>query len=224
MYQCVAIANTVQGQTDLEFHGKTQNWNETTNLDRFHSSGGYWQATAYFISLCLLMFKEDLVEAPHHKLLKANACYGVQNITRNTLTWTRNKSSIVAGRPSSQKHHSLMSQAEILISTVHLLTRTFLKTGPFWISSTTIIILYFSSTLAGYLAALHSETKYYYDFTLLSAAAGLMYGYAGIIPTILWGAMKWYGCEPSLLEILCLYGYGGMIVWIPVVCTPIMYR
>lgn len=46
-----------------------------------------------------------------------------------------------------------------------------------------------------------------------------MYGYAGVIPTILWGAMKWYGCEPSLLEILCLYGYGGMLVWIPVVCN-----
>jgi hypothetical protein len=92
-----------------------------------------------------------------------------------------------------------------------------LTTGPFWISSTTIIILFFSSTLAGYLAALHTDSKYYYDFTLLTAAAGLMYGYAGVIPTILWGAMKWYGCEPSLLEILCLYGYGGMIVWIPVV-------
>jgi len=74
--------------------------------------------------------------------------------------------------------------------------------------------------LAGYLAALHKDTKYYYDFTLLTAAAGLMYGYAGVIPTILWGAMKWYGCEPSLLDILCLYGYGGMIVWIPVVCFP----
>lgn len=111
----------------------------------------------------------------------------------------------------------------ILISTVHILRHTFLTKGPFWISSTTIIILYFSSTLAGYLAALHTDTKYYYDFTLLTAAAGLMYGYAGIVPTILWGAMKWYGCEPSLLEILCLYGYGGMIVWIPVVYTPIMY-
>jgi protein YIPF1/2 len=91
--------------------------------------------------------------------------------------------------------------------------------GPFWISSTTIIILYFSSTLAGYLAARHLDTKYYYDFTLLTAAAGLMYGYIGVIPAILWVAMKWYGCEPSLLEILCLYGYGGMIVWIPVVCS-----
>jgi hypothetical protein len=99
--------------------------------------------------------------------------------------------------------------------------RNCLTVGPFWISSTTIIILFFSSTLAGYLAALHTETKYYYDFTLLTAAAGLMYGYAGVIPTILWGAMKWYGCEPSLLEILCLYGYGGMIVWIPVVRPPL---
>jgi protein YIPF1/2 len=92
-----------------------------------------------------------------------------------------------------------------------------LDAGPFWITSTTILILFFSSTLAGYLAALHSDQRYSYDFTLLTAAAGLMYGYAAIVPTVLWGAMKWYGCEPSLLEIICLYGYGGMIVWIPVV-------
>ena len=98
-----------------------------------------------------------------------------------------------------------------------------LTSGPFWITSTTILILYFSSTLAGYLAALHSDKRYYYDFTILTAAAGLMYGYAAVIPTILWGAMKWYGCEPSLLEILCLYGYGGMIVWIPVV-RPFSFR
>ena len=51
-----------------------------------------------------------------------------------------------------------------------------------------------------------------------------MYGYVGVIPVILWGAMKWYGCEPSLLEILCLYGYGGMIVWIPVVRSPLFLQ
>ena len=92
-----------------------------------------------------------------------------------------------------------------------------LMAGPFWISSTSIMILFFSSTLAGYLAARHIGNRYQYNFTLLTAAAGLMYGYAIVVPAILWGAMKWYGCEPSLLEILCLYGYGGMIVWIPVV-------
>lgn len=92
--------------------------------------------------------------------------------------------------------------------------------GPFWITTTTILILFFSSTLAGYLAAVHTNHGYSYDFTLLTSAAGLMYGYAAIVPAVLWGAMKWYGCEPSLLEIICLYGYGGMIVWIPVVCIP----
>jgi protein YIPF1/2 len=79
------------------------------------------------------------------------------------------------------------------------------------------MILFFSSTLASYFVAKTQKVDFSYDFTLLTAAAALMYGYANVIPTILWGAMKWYGCEPSLLEILCLYGYGGMIVWIPVV-------
>jgi len=94
---------------------------------------------------------------------------------------------------------------------------TVLITGPFWIATTTIVILFVSSTLAGYLTALHTGASYSYDFTSLTAAAALMYGYVGVIPVILWGAMKWYGCEPSFLELLCLYGYGGMIVWIPVV-------
>lgn len=55
-----------------------------------------------------------------------------------------------------------------------------------------------------------------YDFTLLSGAAGLMYGYTFIVPAVLWGVLKWYGSESaSVLECLCLYGYANL-VWVPV--------
>ena len=89
--------------------------------------------------------------------------------------------------------------------------------GPFWIITTVVFVLYVASTIAGYLAAHQSGSTYAYDFALLTSAAALMYGYGFIVPTAVWGMMKWYGCEPSLLDCLCLYGYGGMIVWIPVV-------
>lgn len=49
-----------------------------------------------------------------------------------------------------------------------------------------------------------------------AGAAGLMYGYTGIISLVLWGGLKWYGSEgANLLECLCLYGYANLI-WIPI--------
>ena len=77
----------------------------------------------------------------------------------------------------------------------------------------------FSSTLAGYLVSRRAGpdgVPYSYNFALLTSAAAIAYGYSTVVPVVVWGAMKWYGCEPSILECLCLYGYGGMIVWIPV--------
>src|SRR6266487_6759549 len=47
-------------------------------------------------------------------------------------------------------------------------------------------------------------------------AAGLIYGYTGVIPIALWGTLKWFGSESAnLLECWALYGYANLI-WIPV--------
>jgi hypothetical protein len=87
--------------------------------------------------------------------------------------------------------------------------------GPFWITTTVVLILFLSSTIAQYFAR-EKDQPYSYDFGLLSGAAGLMYGYTAFIPTALWGVLKWYGSESaSLLECLCLYGYANLI-WVPV--------
>lgn len=87
--------------------------------------------------------------------------------------------------------------------------------GPFWITTTVVLILFLSSTLAAYFTRAKA-VPYAYDFGLLSGAAGLMYGYTAVIPTALWGVLKWYGSESaSLLECLCLYGYANLI-WVPV--------
>ncbi|KAH0563282.1 hypothetical protein GP486_002153 [Trichoglossum hirsutum] len=87
--------------------------------------------------------------------------------------------------------------------------------GPFWIATTVIVILFLTGTISQYLAR-EKEHHFEYDFKLLSGAAGLIYGYTGVIPIALWGVLKWFGSESaSLLECWALYGYANLI-WIPV--------
>ncbi|KAI5844953.1 hypothetical protein DFP73DRAFT_547622 [Morchella snyderi] len=87
--------------------------------------------------------------------------------------------------------------------------------GPFWITTTVVLILFLSSTIAQYFARM-KDVPYVYDFGLLSGAAGLMYGYTAFVPIALWGVLKWYGSESAnLLECLSLYGYSNLI-WVPV--------
>jgi len=77
------------------------------------------------------------------------------------------------------------------------------------------MILFLSGTINWKLA--HSGKEHYpYDFNLLSGAAGLIYGYTGVIPIGLWATLKWFGSESAnLLECWALYGYANL-VWIPV--------
>lgn len=87
--------------------------------------------------------------------------------------------------------------------------------GPFWIATTVVVILFLTGTISQYLAR-EGKTHFAYDFTLLSGAAGLIYGYTFVIPAALWGALKWFKAESAnLLECVTLYGYANL-VWIAV--------
>ncbi|KAI9850195.1 MAG: hypothetical protein M1838_006004 [Thelocarpon superellum] len=87
--------------------------------------------------------------------------------------------------------------------------------GPFWIATTVVVILFLTGTISQYLS-MKGEEHFAYDFKLLSGAAGLIYGYTGVIPIALWAVLKWFGSESAnLLECWALYGYANMI-WIPV--------
>ncbi|KAK9477992.1 hypothetical protein V1514DRAFT_332547 [Lipomyces japonicus] len=93
--------------------------------------------------------------------------------------------------------------------------------GPFWIASTVIVVLFFSSTIAGAIASHVAGVRYEYNFGLLSAAAGLMYGYTFVVPIVLWAVLKWYKSEHAkLLECITLYGYANTI-WVPVALVAI---
>lgn len=51
---------------------------------------------------------------------------------------------------------------------------------------------------------------------MLSGAAGLIYGYTGLVPVGLWGLLRWFGAESAtLVECWALYGYAN-VIWIPV--------
>jgi len=87
--------------------------------------------------------------------------------------------------------------------------------GPFWIATTVVFILFLGGTISQYLAE-KEGAKFAYDFTLLSGAAGLVYGYTLVIPVVLFLALKYFGSESAnLLECWALYGYSNLI-WIPV--------
>lgn len=87
--------------------------------------------------------------------------------------------------------------------------------GPFWISTTVIFALYVCSSLAGSVVAYINNEEYVYDFRLLSFALVVVYLYSFLCPVIVWAATKYYGCQPSLLEIVDYYGY-AMTTWVPV--------
>jgi len=87
--------------------------------------------------------------------------------------------------------------------------------GPFWIATTVVMILFLTGTISQYLSR-RGEGHFAYDFKLLSGAAGLIYGYTGIVPMGLWALLRWFGAQGlEIVECWALYGYANL-VWIAV--------
>ena len=87
--------------------------------------------------------------------------------------------------------------------------------GPFWIATTLVFILFIAATISQYLSRNH-DIHFEYNFALLSGAAGLVYGYTGLVPVGLWALLRWFGAESAtLVECWALYGYAN-VIWIPV--------
>lgn len=62
----------------------------------------------------------------------------------------------------------------------------------------------------------------YFNFSILvTFAAVAIFGYAWLVPVIVWGVLTWRGNTSgySFLEIICVYGY-SLSIFIPIsVCT-----
>lgn len=91
--------------------------------------------------------------------------------------------------------------------------------GPFWIATTTIFALFFSSSLTGVFYSAYKGTRYEYQFDLLTGAATILYSYTFLWPPLLWlvavYAVQMNPAAASITQFWCLYGYSN-IIWIPV--------
>ncbi|KAG0367993.1 hypothetical protein BC939DRAFT_461118 [Gamsiella multidivaricata] len=87
--------------------------------------------------------------------------------------------------------------------------------GPFWIATTVIFVLFVTSSIVESINAYINKTTYSYDIFQMTFAFGTIYTYAFVVPLMVWGATKYFGCQPDLLEMLALYGY-ALTIWIPV--------
>lgn len=102
--------------------------------------------------------------------------------------------------------------------------------GPIWIVITLIFSIAISGNLANYLQQPGDsvQTKWRYNFHLVSYAATAILLYSCFLPSVLWGFFKWSlkpvdpnfetdvsSYTPSLLSLLCIYGY-SLAIYIPV--------
>ncbi|KAG5672163.1 hypothetical protein PVAND_002316 [Polypedilum vanderplanki] len=99
--------------------------------------------------------------------------------------------------------------------------------GPFWIATTLIFTIAISGNLADFLQK--DDFKWHYNFHLVSYASTCIILYVCLMPFVIWSVLK-YSVDlsddsnpdlesapyiPSLLSIVCLYGY-SLAVYIPV--------
>mmetsp|Transcript_4563 Transcript_4563/g.8576 ORF Transcript_4563/g.8576 Transcript_4563/m.8576 type:complete len:268 (-) Transcript_4563:169-972(-) len=85
--------------------------------------------------------------------------------------------------------------------------------GPFWICTTLIFV-----TAAGGSAveALNNKDEaWYYDVGEVTFSAFLFYGYATIVPIVLYFALRSLQSPVALQSLLCLYGY-SLFIFIPI--------
>lgn len=91
--------------------------------------------------------------------------------------------------------------------------------GPIWVTATVIFILFFSNTSSELLKSwlIGGNDKYQYNFSLLTGAISLLYGYTVIIPLIFYIISVFYFKLTkffTISKIISIYGYANS-VWIP---------
>jgi len=92
--------------------------------------------------------------------------------------------------------------------------------GPFWICVTLVFTIAISGNLANYLHTAASATYHWkYNFHAVTFAATAIFAYAWLLPSCLWGFLKYHGAMHegaiTLLELLCVYGY-SLAIYVPI--------
>jgi hypothetical protein len=93
--------------------------------------------------------------------------------------------------------------------------------GPFWIITTLVFVIGATSNFSSYLGFVQSadNPRWYYDFTLMTGAAGLCYGFGFGVPAGMWAMAKYFNLPLSLIQAVCLYGYSHSVyVLVAILC------
>jgi protein YIPF1/2 len=89
--------------------------------------------------------------------------------------------------------------------------------GPFWLCTTLVFVMAAAGNLGSLLSFVPSEDEqvFTYNFSKLTVATSLLYGYCLVVPVTGWFASKLLMTEPfSLTELICIYGY-SLAVYVP---------
>jgi hypothetical protein len=86
--------------------------------------------------------------------------------------------------------------------------------GPFWVSTTLVFVVAFTSHLSSWLASWMVGKNWAYDFESVVTAATLIYGFAFGAPALLWLLLRQFEPKVKLITILCLYGY-SLCIFVP---------
>eukprot|EP00301_Raphidiophrys_heterophryoidea_P011761 c17953_g1_i1.p1 GENE.c17953_g1_i1~~c17953_g1_i1.p1 ORF type:complete len:321 (+),score=50.02 c17953_g1_i1:65-1027(+) len=88
--------------------------------------------------------------------------------------------------------------------------------GPFWIATTLVFVLSVMGNAANALSfePTPAQPKFTYDYSKVSLATMLVYGYVFGLPAVFWAVMKWFEAKVQITCLWCNFGY-AMFVFIP---------
>lgn len=89
--------------------------------------------------------------------------------------------------------------------------------GPFWLCTTLILTMAVAGNMGAMMSFVPTEEEkvFLYNFSKLTVASSLLYGYTAVVPVIGWAISKWILAAPfGLMELVCIYGY-ALTVFIP---------
>lgn len=85
--------------------------------------------------------------------------------------------------------------------------------GPFWICTTLVFV---TAAAGSAVQALNKiDDAWYYDVGEVTFSAILFYGYATVVPVLLYFALRYLQQPLALTSLLCLYGY-SLFIFIPI--------
>merc|ERR1712000_478039 len=153
----------------------------------------------------------------HRTLSTAKSCRDRDQATTRSWTWTTRATlaTLISKTTSNSTRPTSTTPLPTPANFLDVLEGNPDLYGPFWIATTVVLVLFLGGTISQYLSQ-NDKAPFAYDFTLLSGAAGLIYGYTLFIPVGLFLALRYFGSElANLLECWSLYGYSNL-VWVVV--------